>query len=147
MGGFISKGRAWWWNPPKEYWDSAHINLLEFCAELLSIWINIVEDTMYDENCLLYMRYRTTAIRWLHKSHTPATNDNPQLTLAETRLQRQLVDILIDNEHLLYSQWFLGSTNVIPDILSRDWHLDDGKILNLLTHIFPNQMYPYFWLS
>ena len=75
---------------------------------------------MYDENCLLYMRDRTTAIRWLHKSHTPANNYNPQLTLAETRLQRQLVDILIDNEHLLYSQWFLGSTNVIPDILSRD---------------------------
>ena len=41
-------------------------------------------------------------------------------------LQRQLVDLLIDNEHLLYSQWFPGATNFTPDILSRYWHLDDG---------------------
>ena len=41
----------------------------------------------------------------------------------------------------------LLSSNVVPDILSRYSHLDDGKILNLLTHIFPTQMHPYFRLS
>ena len=58
-----------------------------------------------------------------------------------------MADLLVDNKHLLYSQWFPGSSNFIPDILSIDWHLDDSKILNLLTHIFPTQMHPYFRLS
>ena len=34
---------------PKEYWGRTHINLLEFCAELVSIWINIIEDILDDE--------------------------------------------------------------------------------------------------
>ena len=42
MGGFISKGRAWRWKIFKEYWGRAHINLLEFCVELVSIWIDII---------------------------------------------------------------------------------------------------------
>ena len=63
------------------------------------------------------------------------------------RLQRQLADLFIDNKNLLYSQWFPGSSNITPDILSRDWHLDDGTILNLLTHIFRTYMHPYFRLS
>ena len=66
---------------------------------------------------------------------------------AKTRLQIQLEDLLINNEHLLYSQWFHESAKVIPNILSRDWHISDGKILNLLTHLFPTHLHPYFWLS
>ena len=71
---------------------------------------------------------------WLYNTHTLC------VSLPEPNL-------IIDNEHILYSQWFPGLANVIPDILSRDWHLDDGKILNLLTHIFPTQMHPNFLLS
>ena len=41
----------------------------------------------------------------------------------------------------------LLSSNVVPDILSRYSHLDDGKILIVITHIFPTQMHPYFRLS
>ena len=73
-----------------------------------------------------------------------STHSSP---FAKTRLQRQLSDLIIDNKHLLHSKWFPGSTNVIPYILSRDCHLDDDEILNLLTHIFPTQLHPYFQLS
>ena len=83
---------------------------------------------------------------WLHKSRKPNPNEHPQLTLEKKRLQKQLSDLLIDNKHLLYSQCFPGSANFIPDILSRYWHLE-GKILNLLTHLFPNQLHPYFRMS
>ena len=91
---------------------------MEFCAELVLIWIDIVEDTLDDEEFLLYMGESTPAIGWLQIKPTP--NKHPQLTLAITILQRQLADLLIDNEHLMYSQWLSGSTNFIPDILSRD---------------------------
>ena len=93
------------------------------------------------------MGYRTTAIGWLHKESKPAPNKHPQLTLAKKRPQRQLTELIIDNEHLLYSQRFPGSANVIPDILSMYWHLDDGKKLNLLTQLFPTQLHPYLRLS
>ena len=117
---------------------------MEFCAELVSIWIDIIEDTLDDDECLLSMEERRTAIEWLRKAQNPAPNDHPQLTLAKTRLQSQMSDLLIDNEHLLYSQWSPRSSNVTPNILSGDWHLDDGKILNLLTNILLTHMYPYF---
>ena len=62
----------------------------------------------------------------------------------KTRLQRQLADLIIDNENLLYSQWFHGSDNVILDILSIDWHLDDGNILNFTHSYFPYPAAPLF---
>ena len=89
----------------------------------------------------------TAAFGWLHKSLKLASNKHPQLTLAKTILQRQLADLIIDNKNLLHSQLFLGSTNVIPDLLSRDWHLDYSEMINFLTHIFTTQLHPYFWLS
>ena len=99
---------------PKEYSGRAHIKLLEFCVEILSIWINIVEYTLDDEECLLFMGDSTTAIGWLHKARKPAPNKHPQLTFMKTRLQRKLTDLLIDNDHLLNSKWLPGSVNFIP---------------------------------
>ena len=49
MSGFSSKGRLCRWQIPKEYLSRAYINLLEFFSELLSIWIDIVEETMDDK--------------------------------------------------------------------------------------------------
>ena len=96
MGGFSSKGRARRWQIPKEYWGRGHINLFEFCAEIVSIWINIVEDTLDDEECLISMWDRKTAIGWFHKACKLAHNYRPHLTLIKTRLQRELADLLID---------------------------------------------------
>ena len=88
-----------------------------------------------------------TAIWCIHKELKHYPNENPQLTLSKKRLQGQLVELIINNKHLLYSKWFSGSANVIPAILSRDLNIDDRKILNLLTHPLPNQLHPYFRLS
>ena len=54
------------------------------------------------------------------KNENPAPNEHTQLTVAKTRLQRQLTDLLIDNKDLVHSKWLPGSTHVIPNILSRD---------------------------
>ena len=97
MVGLSSKGRAWRWQIPKTFWGRAHINLLELCAELVSIWIDIVEDTLDDEECLISMGDSTTDIGWLHKARKPTPNNHPQLTLAKTILQRQLTDLIINN--------------------------------------------------
>ena len=84
---------------PKEYSGRAHIKLLEFCVEILSIWINIVEYTLDDEEFLLSVVPQST------QTHP---KEHPHHTIAKTILQRELEDLLIDNEHLLYSQCLRG---------------------------------------
>ena len=54
---------------------------MEFCTEIVSIWIDIVEGTLDDEEFVLSMGDTTTAIGWLHKAHKPAPNKHPQPTL------------------------------------------------------------------
>ena len=80
-------------------------------------------------------------------NHANPPQTSTHISPSQKKLQRKLSDLLIDNKHLLYSQWFPGSTNAIPDILSRDWHLDYGKILNLLSHLLPTHLHPYFRLA
>ena len=81
MGGFSSNVRACRWQIPKEYWGRVYINLLELYAELVSIWIDIVEDALDGEECLLSMGDITKAIGWIHKAHKLAPNEHPHLTL------------------------------------------------------------------
>ena len=45
LGGFSIHGRAWSWRIPEHLQGRAHINLLEFLAQLISIWIDIEEGT------------------------------------------------------------------------------------------------------
>jgi len=42
IGGYSSKGHAWRWQIPTELQNRAHINLLEFIAELICIWVDIM---------------------------------------------------------------------------------------------------------
>ena len=37
--------------------------------------------------------------------------------------------------------------NIIPDMLSRDWHLSDTELMHLFTHLFPTQLHPNFKIS
>lgn len=43
IGGYSAHGHAWRWKIPPELQNGAHINLLEFIAELICIWVNIVQ--------------------------------------------------------------------------------------------------------
>jgi hypothetical protein len=45
----------------------------------------------------------------------------------------------MDNEACLYSQWFPGSMNDISDSLSRDFHISNSHLANLLLSWFPEQ--------
>ena len=89
IGGFGSKGRAQRWQIPKEYWGCAHINLLLSCAELVLIWIDKVEDTLYDKECLLSMGDSTTAIGSLQKARKTVPKEHPQLTLRKNETPKK----------------------------------------------------------
>jgi hypothetical protein len=46
----------------------------------------------------------------------------------------------LDTDSNLYSQWFPGEHNIIADSLSRDFHIDDTSLANLLLLHFPEQV-------
>jgi len=52
---------------------------------------------------------------------------------------RKLADILLTTETCLYSQWFPGEENLITDSLSRDFHISDSCLSDLLLTHFPEQ--------
>ena len=106
MGGFSKTGRAWRLELPQHLRGRAHINLLEFIASLVSIWIDIAEQNTKPFDCLLAMGDSTTAIGWLQMGENMAVDDFQ----ARTKVARKLASLMIDNDMYLYSQWFAGKT-------------------------------------
>ncbi len=51
-----------------------------------------------------------------------------------------LASIVIYAESCLYSQWLPGDLNVVSDCLSRDVHLSDPDLSNLVQTCVPNQL-------
>ena len=62
IGGFATHGRGWAWTIPAKLRGRAHINLLNFLAQLVSIWIDIAEHRITPLDCLLGMGDNTAAM-------------------------------------------------------------------------------------
>jgi hypothetical protein len=84
IGGYSSEGKAWRWLIPEELQNRAHINMLEFMAEIACIWDNIIDGRLYPKDCLLTFGDSTTAMGWIHKSKYRFDSDSNES--AEVRL-------------------------------------------------------------
>ncbi len=105
----------------------------------------MIDGEIDQEDCALIMGDSTNAIGWIRKSNfLEPDEDRTNDQTAKLRVARKVASLAIENDIKLYSQWFPGDDNIIPDILSRDMHLSDAEILQLLTHLFPNQLHPNF---
>jgi hypothetical protein len=82
------------------------------------------------ESCILSQTDSTTAAGWLHKSNFADSEDEiVQMTTA-----RHLATLIIESKCCLYSQWFPGDENTISDALSRDFHLSNHELSNLINN-------------
>ena len=147
MGGFSAIGRAWRYEMPAFLRGRAHIGLLEFMAQVVSVKLDIFEGVIEPEDCILMMGDSSNGMGWVRKSNFQETGENDLDQAAKLAVARELAEVSIDNSLVVYSQWFPGKDNIIPDVLSRDWHLPDNDMLKLLTHLFPSQLHPDFNLS
>ena len=77
LGGYSASGRAWRWEIPTHLQGRAHINLLEFIAAIVGIWIDIIEGAVVPESCILSMGDNTSATGWLKKSNFKETDEMP----------------------------------------------------------------------
>jgi hypothetical protein len=145
IGGYnILTGTAWRFELPVDCRLRTSLNSLEFIACMISIWLDIFFNQISPEACLLSQTDSSSAAGWLRKSNfTDDTDSIVQLTTP-----RHLATLVIDSHCCLYSQWFAGAENVVADCLSRDFHLDDITLTNLIySHAidqvpFGLQLYP-----
>jgi hypothetical protein len=140
MGGFSRKGRAWRFIIPHHLLGRAHINLLEFLAILVSVWLDILEGDVKPLDCLLVMGDSTTAVGWLHKTRIMHKDMKIEDFQARSKVARKLATLVIENNLCLYSQWFPDKKNVIADSLSRDIDVPANRLTHHFKTLFPTQM-------
>ena len=90
LGGFATHGRAWAYTIPVKLRGRAHINLLEFIAQLVSIWIDVIENKIQPLDCLLGMGDNTASMGWLRRSNFRENDENDQEWLAKQKVSRKL---------------------------------------------------------
>ena len=76
LGGYASHGRAWRLMIPEEVLGRAHINILEYLAQLVCIWIDVLEHKVKEQNCLLAMGDNKCALGWMRRSNFRQTEDD-----------------------------------------------------------------------
>ena len=137
LGGYNpSTGLAWRFKLPDWMYSTMHINLLEFIASAIGIWLEVLESK---KNYQHFTRIRalsdnSSAVGWLYKSSFTHTDHQPH-----DKVARQLASILLSSEVTITPQHTPGCHNIIADSLSRDFHIPDKQLTLILTSIFPTQ--------
>jgi hypothetical protein len=140
IGGISIDGKAWRWIIPENLRNRAHINLLEFMAEIACIWDDILDEKVQKEDCILAFGDKT-AMGWIHKSKYRSVKDSDKSAEARLNVARKLANLVIDNDIKLYSQWFTGTNNKVADFLSREGGmLDNESLTHSLLSNFPKQV-------
>jgi len=103
---------------------------------VISIWIDVLSDSIEPESCILRQTNSTSASGWLRKTNfADSKEEKVQMTTA-----RLLVNLVINSKCCLYSQRFPGDENVVADALSRDFYLSNTDLSNLIIFLFPSQV-------
>jgi hypothetical protein len=120
MGAFASHGRAWNYLIPEELRGRAHINLLEFLTQVVSIWVDIIEGVTCPLDCILCIGDSTSALGWLRRSNFREKDEDDIEWIVKQQVARKLASLILGSETVLYHQWLKGIWNVVADSLSRD---------------------------
>ena len=147
LGGFSTTGRAWRWPIPTDLVGYAHINLLEFLATLIALWLDIVEGTLKPIDCVLIMGDSTTAMGWLHRTRIQQPDVSEKDYVARTKIARKAAELVWNKKVCLYSQWFPGKENVVADSLSRDLDVPANVLTTYLLSLFPSLLPQAFQIS
>ena len=144
LGGWNHLGEFYDFHIPEVLLNRAHINDLEFLASLIHPWMDIIRGKLKRGDCFLAMGDSTTATGWLHRSRYREEGERTEHHIARLKIARKLAELVIENELILYSQWFPGKDNVIADSLSRDSHLVDAERIKIFSSFFHPQDMPCF---
>lgn len=120
------------------YWI-IHINTLEFISSVISIWIDILNNHINPNDCILSQTDSATAAGWLKKSNFLDTTSTSKFSI-HLVVARKLASIVMESSTCLYAQWFLRDSNNIADALSRDHLSTNSELCASLLSLFPEQL-------
>ena len=129
LGGFASHGRAWSYRIPLNLRKRAHINILEYPAQIVSIWIDMIEGVTKQRDCLLSIGDNTSVLGWMRRSNFKQIDDLDTSWRVKQQMGGRLANLILDSQRVLYKQWLKGQDNVVADSLSRD-----NYFMNANTH-------------
>jgi len=81
----------------------------------------------------------TSGLGWLYGA---SFDDRKQSVYQE--MAREFTSEVVEAEVVMYGQYLPELSNVVADSLSRDHHLDDGVLTNLLRFVCPSQLPHHF---
>jgi hypothetical protein len=138
LGGYNDMGRAWRYEIPAKLRRRAHINLLEFIAQLVGVWVDLLGGHLTRDTSVLSQGDNTSAIGWISKTNFEGPDEHVYLKVA-----RKYAHIMMEAGISHVGDWLPGVDNPIADSLSRDVHLSLPEHRRLLTQLFP-QLPPHF---
>ena len=126
---------AWRWEIPEKLRLRATLNTLEYLAGYVGCWMEFHETAVAELEIFLCQGDSTSATGWIRKSNFDEEIQPLQLTIA-----RALATLFIEHNTGLYSQWFRGDWNDVSDSCSRDHHLSEQELTELLLSTVPEQV-------
>ena len=129
LGGYTSHGRAWRLIIPNKVLGRAHINTLEYIAQLISIWIDVLEGRVKHQDCILALGDNKSALGWMRRSNFRQEEDDDISWRVKQKISRKIASLILNSEIVLYKQWLKGAHNIVADSLSRDLFF-----MNEITH-------------
>lgn len=134
FGGFaMNSGRAWRYKFPSK--PAVSINVLEFMACVIEIWLELLHDNIKPEDCILALTDNKSAAGWLHKCNT-----NKTLHRIRTATAHKLAKLGMKYGFIVHPQHIKGTENEAADALSRRFDLSDAELTNLLVNTLPHQI-------
>ena len=136
LGGFnTSTGLAWRFEIPLWMRKTMHINLLEFIACTIGIWLEVIENKHQNKFLkILALTDNSSAVGWLYKA-----SFNPNTHYGHDVIARKLATTLLESNATITSQHTPGRMNVVADSLSRDFHLPINQLTLILKSLYPQQ--------
>ena len=98
FGGWCADGSAWCLVIPKHLRNRAHINLLEFMAHVIPIWMDIMEGRISNQDCVLVKGDSWTTSGWLRRSNFRETDESTVDWMAKQEVGRKLANLVLEAE-------------------------------------------------
>ena len=131
MGGFSRDGLAWRFLLPDDLIGKFTINLLEFVAVYITIYM-VLRNVGRNRRVLAFSD-SSSALGWLYRASFHSGQE------AHDSVARAFAKLMMKVDSALYLQHIKGRHNVLADMLSRDHHIPDALLTFTFTTLFPRQ--------
>ena len=133
LGGYTVEGRVWRFYTLPSLRSENTNNVLEFMAQIITIWVDILENRMPQLSCIIACSNNASAVGWMYKS-----NFYKICHLVHEECAHKLVNLLMDANYTIYAQYQKGKHDTFADILSR-WHFLSTVELTILFRSASNK--------